>query len=736
MKRLSGKANTRVKLAPLALGISLVFGAAHTLAAASEAAADTAQGLHSHAQDPRYGEALYYHHQGEFFQALTRLNVAKQQGGVKGHGDHPLLLEGGLMLAYGMTREAKKLFEALLEQASVTQVSPHARTQAWFYLGKVFYLEGDYPAAQAALSKLDAEKLASAPSSDKSSNNAALVGELRYLQHMLALKLGLSCDACLAATVSTGHQNVWSVYAEYNQILAKLSATAAPSEHAQAKESTASKVDQAITALAQLLAQTQALFLAPGETTEQPGGLNQVEHEALIDRMRLSLAQLYAQTERYAEAQAQLKLVRLDGPHAEQALFQYAVVNSHLGAYNEALAALNDLQGRSSFSPWLQQAPYALAYLYERMGDKAIALQAYAVAAEHYQQSLNKLEQAQAQLSEQSLLAGLAVISQGQASDKSVHRAELAGRGERAPLTLRALSSNERGINNDAYGRLALQPKRFDLVELLASDAFQFALRDLHELYKLKASLATWQQQLTAFDTMLATRASHRDQRLAEVAAQLDELDVASWQRRLKAYQAALAKADREQDAHFYSNDEQLEFVELLADVEADIARLPEGEVRDEFLIKYARAQQYFDWWLADTYGPNRWAAHKQLRQMQSAMVEFELRSQRLNAELANHDFQVELSARVQQGREQVAALSLEIEQGLAQQRNILLGLAKAEYQRQLSELERYRLATRHAQARLADELYRLKLEREQGADANNNAELDQPTPASAEVLK
>lgn len=758
--RLSGKLKSSVKLAsfstslaslPLnAAALALSFSLVAPSALASTEAL-TEQGLHAQAQDPRYGEALYFHHQGEFFEALTRLNVAKQQGGVKGHGDHPLLLEGGLMLSYGMTREAKKLFESLLQQASVAQVSPQARTQAWFYLAKVFYLEGDYPAAQAALSKLEAQNLASSTASDKRSKNAALLDEMHYLQHMLAIKLGQPCDACSEQTEPTKHQNLWSVYSAYNQILATLSASGkfAP-DH----------IDDAITALAQLLTQTQALYAEQVDLLNQTEDLKQVEHKALIDRMQLSLAQLYAQTQRYAEAKTQLQQVRLDGPHAEQALFQYAVVNSHLGAYNEALAALNELQARSSFSPWLQQAPYALAYLYERMGDKAIALQAYAAAAEHYQQSLNRLEQAQADLSEQSLLAGLEVMSKVEASAEVEQGTDVGNEEEQAPLTLRAVGARaanthtftlgQRRISNDAYGRLALKPKRFELVELLASESFQFALRDLHELYKLKASLTTWQQQLAAFDTMLATRAKHRDQRLAEVAAQLDELYAANWQRTLQAYEAALAKADREQDAHFYINDEQLEFVELLADIEADIERLPEGDQRDEFLIKYLRAQQYFDWWLADTYGPNRWAAHKQLRQMQAAMAEFEQRSQRLNAELSNSDFQAQLKARVQQGREQVAVLSLEIEQGLAQQRDILLGLAKAEYQRQSSELKRYRLATRHAQARLADELYRSKLdlelarqkEREQASassnsgNSSNESDNQEPTPASAEVSK
>lgn len=50
------------------------------------------------AKDLRYGWVLYEYHQGNAFEALTQLAVAREQGGIEGHGDHPALVEGGLML--------------------------------------------------------------------------------------------------------------------------------------------------------------------------------------------------------------------------------------------------------------------------------------------------------------------------------------------------------------------------------------------------------------------------------------------------------------------------------------------------------------------------------------------------------------------------------------------------------------------------------------------------------------
>ena len=57
-----------------------------------------ATGLTTHqkpnrANDLSYGGVLYEYHQGNAFEALSLLNVAKQKGGIHGHGEHPDLVE-------------------------------------------------------------------------------------------------------------------------------------------------------------------------------------------------------------------------------------------------------------------------------------------------------------------------------------------------------------------------------------------------------------------------------------------------------------------------------------------------------------------------------------------------------------------------------------------------------------------------------------------------------------------
>ena len=59
--------------------------------------------------DLRYGVALYHYYQQDYMTALSELLVAKQRGGIQGHGDNPEIMEGGFALAYGIDNYAAAL---------------------------------------------------------------------------------------------------------------------------------------------------------------------------------------------------------------------------------------------------------------------------------------------------------------------------------------------------------------------------------------------------------------------------------------------------------------------------------------------------------------------------------------------------------------------------------------------------------------------------------------------------
>ena len=89
-------------------------------------------------QDPHYGDALFYFFQERYFTSVTDLMVSQHFGRMPHHVDEAELLRGGLLLSYGLHREAGAIFAQLIERGA----EPPVRDRAWFYLAKIRYQRG------------------------------------------------------------------------------------------------------------------------------------------------------------------------------------------------------------------------------------------------------------------------------------------------------------------------------------------------------------------------------------------------------------------------------------------------------------------------------------------------------------------------------------------------------------------------------------------------------------------
>jgi hypothetical protein len=649
------------------------------LGAATLRAEDEPYERPTRANDLLYGESLFEYYQGRSFEALTILNVAKEQGGIEGHGDHPLLVEGGLMLAYGMTREAQAHFEKLLSGELKAHVSSEARNQAWFYLGKVFYLEEDFAAAEQALGTVDSEQLLK--------DDESLYLEWRYLLAQLALKEGSIIEAStIDLELSSERNDLWAVYVLYNQAL---------SEH-QAGE----PLELVTLGLQQALGLLESIAQEHNTDANSESGN---EQKALRDRIQLSLGQLFLEAQQYAQSVQHLKQISYDSLVSDEALFQYAVAQSHLGNHRLALGALNRLNERSLFTPWLQQVPYALAFLHEQLDGTGLAAQSYKAAGDHYDKVLLNLDAQQKALSEESLLAAMEIPFAVQGNDDANGN----DYNDDYFSTSRPVLLGESTAKNDAYGRLAVRPSDFYIVNLLATEPFQIALRDLHELYKLQNSLALWKQSVQAFEFMLETRKEQRQNKLANVSQHLETQNADQWKKQYETYNQAITKALSEEDLEFFMDEEQLEFAQQIRDAKQTLELLPDDEDKREYVEKFERIERFYDWWLADRYGVNRWAAQRELGQLESAMDEFETRRLYLQRELENERFQEDLDNRVAEAALQIDGLRTQIDAALGVARKKLMAKVIQEFERQKVEVARYQLSARHAQARLTDRLYR-----------------------------
>ncbi|MGZ5156200.1 MAG: tetratricopeptide repeat protein [Caldimonas sp.] len=135
----------RKPLTRIALAVALAFGA---LAAAG--AADAPPPNHE-IKDPHYGDALFHFFQDHYFTSVTTLMASQHFGRVAHHDDEAEVLRGGMLLSYGLTKEAGQIFARLIDQGA----SPAVRDRAWFFLAQIRYQRGYLPEAENALAQVE-----------------------------------------------------------------------------------------------------------------------------------------------------------------------------------------------------------------------------------------------------------------------------------------------------------------------------------------------------------------------------------------------------------------------------------------------------------------------------------------------------------------------------------------------------------------------------------------------------
>lgn len=627
----------RRNMLSLALGLLMGSLAGSVAAVGKEKAPERAN-------DPAYGAALFQYYQGDAFEALTELSVAEARGGIRGHGDHPALLRGGMMLAYGMTRSAKAVFQDLLKQ----DTDPVTHNVAWFYLAKVFYLERDFNSATDSLNRVDMATI--------QKDRPELYEEGLYLKAQIAL----------AANDETHFQDilaqlpeasVWRPYLEYNHAIQP--------------------------AMAGVLKETIARLQAIEISTET--ALPERERLALQDRLNLTLASFYLDDTENGAAMATFQKVRLDGPLSDQALFGYALACANQNEFGLALQALLTLSKRPLFNPWVQQVPYALGYLYEKLDSREQALDAYTRASSDYVKLKNDLDGMIAGMDEAAILQAL------QLDDKTS-----------TPLVIGAEE-----LPVDSYGRIKVKPANFNLAQRIASESFQIGLRDLHELYRIRSFFRDWNARLDAAEMILATREAQFSKSREEAQRQLLAQPQSALLEQAELSRSQIETAVSQENVEFFMNESQKDALAYIQSVRRKVDALGDASLRQTFDTKLKRIEAYFTWWVADTYGVNRWQVQKPLQELSRELESYVARRQRVEGLVADAHDNVKLAERIRVMRTQVADLSGELDAQIGVAQTLLIDLVKQDLTRQRKEVMGYLVASKEARARLLDEKYR-----------------------------
>lgn len=295
--------------------------------------------------DLRYGVALYNYYLDRNLEALSELMVAKEKGGIQGHGDNPEIMQGGFNLAYGMERTAGEIFSRLLEDNRPLAT----RDSAWFYMARLRYLRGEYEDAQQALANISEkpEKELAKDIELLKLNLAMRTGELTLAERMIDQR-----DLRKSPDLPYLQFNLGAAFARAQQYDAAVDYFLKLLEMRQFDEGNLTLYDKAMTAAgyARLLQK------------DYPGAINMFNK------------------------------VRLNSPVASRAMLGYGWAAIEMDDYSGALRPWQALAKRQLIDANTQEAYVAVPYVYEKMGYAGLALDNFRQAESAYLEEITLLD--------------------------------------------------------------------------------------------------------------------------------------------------------------------------------------------------------------------------------------------------------------------------------------------------------------------------------------------------------
>ena len=226
------------------------------------------------------------------------------------------------------------------------------------------------------------------------------------------------------------------------------------------------------------------------EQLDKIGQISSNDESTLAIKDKANLALGYRQIEKKQPALAKqyFDRVRLTGPFSNKALFGSGWADAALGNFDRALVPWSMLAKRNVTDMAVQESMLAVPYAYAKLELHGKAAVLYGSALEKFAVELTKLN----------------------SSIKNV----------RAGRFLQALAREE--LQQDKEWLIKLRdlpqtPETYYLLELMASNDFQQALKNYIDLRDLRNRLASWEQTLSALEEIVALRHQYYKPQLATV---------------------------------------------------------------------------------------------------------------------------------------------------------------------------------------------------------------------------
>ncbi len=303
-------------------------------------------------KDLYFGEALYYAHQGLYFEALERLDTeVRQHDGVDepeldtlySHIEDAEFSLGDFELRYRMHHRAGRAIKAVLEAA----VDDIVRNDAAYRLARIHFQKGQLPEALQALDRIHGK----IPD--------AIRDDIEFLRANVYLAEGKP-EASIEVLEKLRDSKEFRGFAAYNLGIAYL--------QAGRRQEAIEQLDRA--------------------------GRIETKHEselAIRDKANLVVGSILIESEDFSTAIPFFNRVRLDGPFSNQALLSSGWANMSLERYERAVVPWSILADREVTDGSAQEAMLALPFAYGRLDVHGRAAVHYGRALDAFSAEIEKL---------------------------------------------------------------------------------------------------------------------------------------------------------------------------------------------------------------------------------------------------------------------------------------------------------------------------------------------------------
>jgi hypothetical protein len=298
-----------------------------------------------HVKDPYFGAVLFNVYQERYFSAVTGLLAAQATNNLSQHQHESRWLLGDLYLAYGLHRQAARMFTRLMDQGTPPDVAARAR----FYLAKSWYRRGHLKQAQDALLRM------------RDPLPAELKDRQQVLLALVLMKRNRSGEAVAVLSQLRG-KSERATYARYNMGVGLI-------RIGRTKEGVA-----LLGKIARMRARDDELL-------------------ALRDKANLALGFAFLGVPDPGRAKSYFREVRLNGPFSNKALLGLGWALSARGKHKQSLVPWMELQKRTDIDVAVQESLLAVPYALSELEAYKQALQHYENAIAVYNAEIERLRQ-------------------------------------------------------------------------------------------------------------------------------------------------------------------------------------------------------------------------------------------------------------------------------------------------------------------------------------------------------